>query len=167
MLTGARQFRGRGFTLIELILVMAIMAFFAAMIAPSLVSFATSRANNNSATMILALTGYARAEAINEGCTYRLNFDPSSSAVWLTMADGAVYNPPPGDYGTRVQLSGGATLTLDIPQHTDGQYVEFQSSGRCDPGKIWLTSQNGTVIEIASDSPTEMYEIVPTAEMTK
>jgi prepilin-type N-terminal cleavage/methylation domain-containing protein len=167
MLTRTRQSLRRGFTLIELILVMAIMAFFAAMIAPSLVAFATNRANNNAATMILALSGYARAQSINEGRTYRLNFDPSSSSVWLTTADGAVFNPPPGDYGTKFQLSGGATMTLDLTPHDDGQYVEFQPSGRTDPGKIWLTNANGGVIEVASDSPTEMYAIVPTSEMTR
>ena len=57
----------RGFTLLELILVMVILSTVLAMAAPSLSGFFGSRQTHDTAAQILALTQLARSQAISEG----------------------------------------------------------------------------------------------------
>ena len=80
-----RQYDGdRGFTLLELILVMVILSTVLAMAAPSLRGFFASRKTHDTAAQILALTQFARSQAISEGIVYRLNFDTRQRTYWLT-----------------------------------------------------------------------------------
>src|SRR3972149_3661562 len=71
--------RSVGFTLLELILVMVILSTVLAMAAPSLRGFFASRQIQDAAAQILALTQFARSQAVSEGTTYRLNFDPDEA----------------------------------------------------------------------------------------
>ena len=73
-----------GFTLIELLLVLAIIAIVVAIVGPQLRGFTTGRTTSNTATMLLAMTHYARTQAVTQGETYRLNYD-----------DKARQRPPP------------------------------------------------------------------------
>jgi type II secretion system protein H len=59
--------RGRGFTLIELILVMAILLVVLAVAAPSLSSFFRGRSLDSEARKILAMTRYGQERAVAEG----------------------------------------------------------------------------------------------------
>jgi len=151
----------------ELILVMLIIAIAAALLAPSLVSFQAGRANNDSATLILSLAGYARTQAVSQGRTYRLNLDLSKNAVWLTAGNAGVFTGLTDDYGQQFPISAASQMKTDIALRADGQYVEFQSNGRTEPAKIWLTDKYGRTVEVACDSSTEMFRIVPTAEMSQ
>ena len=146
---------------------MMIIAIAAALLAPSLVSFQAGRANNNSATLILSLAGYARTQAVSEGRTYRLNVDPSKNVVWLTAGNAGVFTGLTNDYGQEFSISAASQLKTDIVQRTDGDYVEFQSNGRTEPAKIWLTDRYDRTVEVACDSATEMFHIVPVAEVSK
>ena len=157
----------RGFTLIELIFVMIIMAIGAALVAPSLIAFEAGRANNDSATLILSLAGYARTQSVSEGRTYRLNVDPARKLVWLTAGNAGVFSGLANDYGKDFPIASGSQMTTDIVGRTDGQYVEFQSTGRTEPAKIWLTDKYDRTIEVACEAATEAFHIVPAAEMSK
>lgn len=161
------RIQSRGFTLMELILVMAIIVIASAMVAPSMVSFAAGRANHDTATLIISLANYARSQSISQGRTYRLNVDPGKGVLWLTSGNAGVFSAPTDDFGQQFPIASGATMETDIKAATDGQYVEFDSNGRCDPGKIWLTDRYGRTVEVACDSPTELFRIVPAAEMSR
>lgn len=146
---------------------MVILAIVAALIVPSLRAFGVGRNNSNTATLIVGLAHYARTQAVTEGRTYRLNFDPAGNAVWLTLEDGGVFQSPSSDYGQRFNLPEGEQLRTDAAAHPDGQYVEFHATGRTDPAHVWLTDKLGDKIEVACASATELYRILPAAEMTQ
>ena len=44
--------------------------------------------------------------------------------------------------------------------HTDGNYVEFQSTGRVDPATFTISDRFGKRIQLMSSSPSEMFHIL-------
>jgi len=156
-----------GFTLLELIFVLIVLAVLAATIAPSLRGFAVGRAKNDMASTIVSLANYARTQAISEGRTYRLNIDPHKRVVWLTVQDGPLFSPPPGDFGTQFPASSSVVrMETDLPAQPDGQYVTFSVGGRTTPPvQIWLTDELGQRAEVALQSETELFRILPREEM--
>lgn len=111
-----------GFTLIELILVMVILAVVSGAMVPSLTSFRIGRANVNTADQLVALANYARNQAISEGRPYRLNVDPAGGQYWLTAAgDAGVYQPAANDYGDKFDVSTGARLSVQIDPSPNAQ----------------------------------------------
>lgn len=174
-----------GFTLVELLLVMAILTIVVAIAMPKLAGFAIGRKTNYAAVQIVALAKYARTEAINEGRTYRLNFDTSANppAVWLTVQQvGQVYDAPQNSWGNRVELADGLTLRTDLnaqPSNgnngnngnnaANGTYIEFHPDGRTGDGPVhvWITDRQDRVIEMACLSPTELFRVLEPNEMTQ
>lgn len=157
----------RAFTLLELVLVMAILALMVAVVAPSLGAFAGGRRTSYAATQIVSLSQYARTQAVNEGRVWRMNFDPSTRSVWLTVQNGSQFQQPSSDLGERTQAADGIEMRLDLQPQSDGTYVTFHPDGRTDPAHIWLSDRQGRVIEIACLSPTELFRILPPEEMTQ
>jgi len=158
--------RTSGFTLIELILVMLILVFVVAMIAPSLRGFGVGRRKNDMATLIVGVANYARTQAVTEGRTYRLSFDPQNPAFQLTVQAGTVFQPLRNDYGNRVDFVDGIRVKTDIAQQPDGVHIDFHPDGRTDPAHIWLTDKLGDSIEVACESATEMFRVLTPQEMT-
>ena len=112
------QPRPTGFTLLELVLVMCIIAILAGVMVPSLSGFAAGRRTTNAATTILALANYARTQAVAEGAVYRLNFDDNARTVWLTRQVEGQFQPAPGDWGERQPLPAGVRMTADVTPGT-------------------------------------------------
>ena len=165
-------FRASGFqafTLVELVLVLAILTLVVAMIAPSLRGFSSGRTHKHMATTVLAMTKYARTQAIAEGRVYRLNVDNEDKSLWLTCESGSTFVAPGNLFNQQVEVSEGLQMQTDIQQKSDGggRYVEFRPSGRTDSAHIRLTNRDGEVIEIASLSPTEPFRILAPEEVTK
>ena len=197
----------RGFTLVELILVMTILVMVTAIVAPNLRGFGAGRRVADAARQIVGLTQYAQAMAANDGRVYRLNFDTSRGEYWLTFqADDGQYQSPTNDYGQHFTIPDGTRLSINVtaqpltnllqtpaedqtPQmgpppvstqnnlqpnqlmvalHAQGtSYVEFQPTGRLDPGQIILTDANNHQTEISSASATEGYHVLTAQEMTR
>ena len=72
-----------GFTLIELILVMALLSTLMAISAPKLSRYFTGRTLNEETRRFLALTRYGRSEAIGRAVTMELWIDPDQGTYGL------------------------------------------------------------------------------------
>ena len=73
----------RGFTLIELIFVMALLAGVMAMAAPQLSRFVQGRDLREESRRFLALTRYARSEAVSQGIPMSLWIEPVGNRYGL------------------------------------------------------------------------------------
>lgn len=76
-------FRASGFTLIELILVMTILAIAVSFTAPALANFFRGRTLDYEARRLLALTRQGQSRAVSEGLPMELWFDTSRGAYGL------------------------------------------------------------------------------------
>jgi type II secretion system protein H len=155
------------FTLLELVLVMALIALVVAIVAPSLGAFGAGRRTHYAARRMLAMAEFARTSAVTEGRPWRMNFDPGARAVWLTVQNGSVFQPTSSDLGERSEASDGISLRTDLTANPEGTYVEFRPDGRTDPVHVWISDRQGREIELACQSPTEMFRELPREEMTR
>jgi prepilin-type N-terminal cleavage/methylation domain-containing protein len=124
-----------GFTLMELILVMVIIAILAMAIIPSLSNFRIGRANANTATQLIALSQFARTQSISEGRVYRLVLNPDKGTYQLLVEDdGGAFQPAQGDNGQtytvdkgvkmQVMLQQAANTKMNIPINTQQNAVQ-------------------------------------------
>ena len=162
--------RRDGFTLIELILVMALLVAVAGMLAPSLGGFFRGRALDAEARRVVTLSRYARSAAINEGVPMLLWIDPLNRtygiveevnytgreprrltyqlAPRLTLEiDTASANPATSGGG--VIGSDGALLPVTGAMATAARsgmpMIRFQPDGFIDPNSpaaLWLREQD-------------------------
>jgi prepilin-type N-terminal cleavage/methylation domain-containing protein len=152
---------GRGMTLLELILVMLILSTVLAMAAPSLRGFFTSRRIDEAAAQILALTQFARSQAISEGIVYRLNFDTRDRTYWLTAQKAGVFETLETEFGQVYALPKDIELELeDMDQRDKDVFLAFTPYGTMTAGLIRLTDRSGRVLEVSCPSVTETFSIV-------
>ena len=154
-----------GFTLLELILVMAIIAIIVGIAIPSLHGFARGRRTQGCADQIAALTQYAHTQAITRATTYRLNISAASmnqpAAYWLTVqAEDGTFVPTGDMMGLQYQAPEGVEISWNAPQQPDGQYIQFQPTGRTDPATIIVRGADRQVIYIAAPSSTELFKVM-------
>lgn len=160
-----RRRRAAGFTLLELILVLAILAVVVALAVPTLHGFAASRGTTQCADQIVALCRWARTQSVTRGLTYRLNLDAGSGTYWLTVEqdDGTVASPGE-EFGRVFRAPDGTRIDWNAPKQKDGQYVQFQPTGRTDPAIVRVTGRDNQVIEVACFSATELFHVVTDQE---
>jgi prepilin-type N-terminal cleavage/methylation domain-containing protein len=158
--TGRRN--ERGFTLLELILVMLIVTLIAGLAAPSLHNFMIGRRNANTVNQVLALGQYARGRAAMTGTVYRLNADPAARAYWLTKKSGTNFVELGEEFGRQFTLP--ETMSLKwAPLPTGGDlktYMDFYPDGRIDASRLQIIDLAGKVSEIGCRSETEPLSIL-------
>lgn len=178
------------FTLIELVLVLALIAMIVGMTTASLGRFGRGRTIGDSAEQVVLLARWARTQAISRGINFRLNFDASNHSYWLTMQSGPNYENVVQDaasaaapsssaptsamqpqansftdvgeeFGRRFTTADTVTFDCNFAAQSDGQYVEFRPSGRCDPATVKFSEIRGTaVIEVGCLSATEQWHVL-------
>src|SRR5262245_46989953 len=124
-----RMEQPRGFTLLELVLVMLIITIVVGAVAPKLNGFTMGRSGKHLASRVLSMTNYARTQAISEGRPYRLNYSEKDRAFWLDFLDGSV---PGTDLAAKVEVDERLSVSV-TGMSTAGkgdQYIEFRPSGR-------------------------------------
>jgi prepilin-type N-terminal cleavage/methylation domain-containing protein len=155
----------RGMTLLELILVMLILSTVLAMAAPSLRGFFASRRIDDTAAHILALTQYARSQAISEGIVYRLNFDTRDCTYWLTAQKAGAFESLNTEVGQVYTLPKDIKLELEnIEQKDRDVFIAFTPHGTMTDGTIRLIDQGGRTLEVDCPSVTESFSIVETRQ---
>ncbi|HSB04619.1 MAG TPA: GspH/FimT family pseudopilin [Thermodesulfobacteriota bacterium] len=73
--------KGRGFSFIELIVVLVLLSLSIALIAPSLSRFSKSVELKTAVKKVAAILRYSRSEAINKGKVYQVIFDSNLMVV--------------------------------------------------------------------------------------
>lgn len=122
----------RGFTLIELIVVMAVLSVTIALSAPSLSRFFTGRMIEEEARRLLALTRYTRSEAISSAVPMRLWIDAGSGRYGMSPQLGfesedvvPIEYEMPDDLGFELDITRLSEFgTLDILYQPDGSIEE-------------------------------------------
>ncbi len=155
-------------TLLELILVMMILSTVLAMAAPSLRGFFISRRGDDAAAQILAMTQYARSQAVSEGINYRLNFDVQERTYWLTAQKAGAYEPLETEFGRTFAISKDLVLEMeDIVRENRETYLEFSPYGTVTAATIRLIDRQGRALEIACPTATESFSITECDEVFK
>ena len=105
-----------GFTLLELVAVMAVVGVLLALVSPSLSGFFASRQTADAANSMLALTHYAATAAVAEGRPYRLNVDAEKGTYWLTVQqDGGDFVKISNDMGQQFTAPEGGKVSIRQP----------------------------------------------------
>ncbi|CAA9403069.1 MAG: hypothetical protein AVDCRST_MAG64-1828, partial [uncultured Phycisphaerae bacterium] len=169
----------RGFTLMELILVLLILTVIVGITIPSLRGPAAKRGIDECSGQLLALAQYARSQAVSEGVAYRLNVDAANGVYYLTRQDGPDFYELGHEFGRQFEVPEGIEVQWDdafltqqlqaaeatgqvLPERVAAAvpYVEFRPSGRTDPALIRLTDRDGEVTQVLCPSSTETFRIV-------
>ena len=146
----------RGFTLVELIVVVAIVSVLAGMIAPRVYNLSGSARLRGSSRRFLATVRYARDYAATRRCKCRLTIDTKEQAYTLTRQEDAEHDPNKfvpleASLAKPQQLPDGlrfGSLRIEPspsrPQddaHAD--YIDFDPTGRADAAVIEITDGQG------------------------
>jgi len=157
--------RGRsGFTLTELILVMGLLATVMALATPTLSRFVSGRALQEETRRLLALTCYARSQAISRSLPMELWIDTETGEYGLNSALGYELEEE-----TSIEWSLAEDLRFDVDQEwldNEGKAtILFWPDGSIDVGSIErLRVQEGEemALEIALTENRLEYEVVET-----
>jgi len=148
-------------TLLELILVMVILSTVLGMAAPSLRGFFTSRRGDDAAAQILALTQFARSQAISEGILYRLHFDVQDRTCWLTAQKSGTYERLDTSFGKAYTIPKDLALELEDVQKEDRDtFLAFTPYGTVTAATIRLIDRRGRALEVTCPTVTESFSIV-------
>ncbi len=148
---GRREVRNKGFSLLELIVVLVIISFSIALVAPSLSRISKTVELKGATKKISAILRYYRSEAVNRGKVYQIFFDSNLREVKVQSVESIeekgeeetkkekvpqnIYSLPEG-----VQIK---EIKFDSPQYpSDLPTIEFYPNGGSNGGTIFLDSQN-------------------------
>jgi type II secretion system protein H len=150
----------RGFTLIELIAVMLLVAIMAAIVSPSLSAFSAGRRLNDTAVSMMAMLDMARAYAASEGRPYRFNLDLEKRRYWLTAQDASAFVELGTDLGQYIELPEDVTVTWEAPEgQAQVGYLQITPLGEIDPAAIKLVSRDNVEIYLFSNAVSDKFRI--------
>jgi len=159
--------RHSGFTLLELILVMGVICVTLALAAPSLSNWSRGSQQRDAIDQILALTRYARTEAVTNATTYRLNIDKATGRYWLTMQDGQDFVSLGNTMGQVFTVPDGSRIDLAQEQSVARDIIDFYPSGRTQASRIVLTNNIGEITNIECVMPAEGFEVALAQQQTR
>jgi type II secretion system protein H len=155
--------RAPGFTLVELILVMGLLAIVAALSAPLLSNSIRQRNLDDEATRLVAMTEYAREEAASQGIPMVVSFDERSRTVIVEPKTGFE-----ADEKRILQYPLGAEIQLSIQDarrtnRGDRAAVEFTPEGvpTSDSAEVFeLKDRYNGAVSVTRTADRWGYEIV-------
>jgi general secretion pathway protein H len=136
----------RGFSLIEMVVVVVLLSLAVALVAPSLSKFSRSVELKAAAKKVSGILRYYRSEAVNKGQVFRVFFDPDLREVKVqpivSTEEKGEDNPPQKIYSLPqgIQMK---EIKLESPQYpSDFPTVEFYPNGGSNGGTILLDSED-------------------------
>lgn len=154
----------RGFTLLELVLVLMIVGAALAMIAPSLGGWNRGSRLRDAASDFAATARWARTQAVSTGKVHRLRVDAAAGSYWVMTQDGEEFVVDESNIGRRVTLPEGFAIELTGEQDRPLEHVEFDPTGTTQPARVRIVSDVGRSIIIECLSPSDRFRVVQVQE---
>jgi prepilin-type N-terminal cleavage/methylation domain-containing protein len=146
-----KRARRRGFTLVELILVMIVIFTLATIIAPRFTDFFPSLQVRKSTEHLLAWARKARSDAALTGTRQRLLMDSSKKKYWIEYEARPIKEPGKfrllsGSWGEGFLPDEVAFETIDgaatDPSNSAVRYIEFRPDGTSTEATVILSNEN-------------------------
>jgi type II secretion system protein H len=155
-----RDRRSNAFTILELILVLVILCTVLATAAPSMSGWSRGSRLRDAGDQLLALTRFARTQAIAESRTYRLNIDSQAGRYWLTAQDGLDFTALGSEWGRIHSVPEGFSMQVIDGQGAGTDAVDFFANGRTQPAHIRISAGDAYAVELQCITPAESFVIV-------
>jgi prepilin-type N-terminal cleavage/methylation domain-containing protein len=167
----------RGFTLIELILVMALIVIGVSFVTPHLSGFIRGRAMQSEARQIISMAHAAQSRAVSGGVPVILWFDKDKNAYGFEEEPGYTDKDPKAD-----EYTVGQNLKIEIPEddnaiaqpqvesdnpHMNLPHITFLPDGTVaegSPRTIKLVDDNGPTLSVTQSKDRNQYEIATTTD---
>ena len=141
----------KGFTLIELIIVMGIMGILATIAVPTFQNYIRNQNLKTAARGITSDFFATREKALSENVRYRITFDQASNSY--TIAGGTAAGAPYVDQQTKLMTSYAPSIKVDADQ-----VVFFQTRGTVTACNFTISNtNNGSVANIIVNFPSRTY----------
>lgn len=148
-----------GFTLIELILVLAIMAILVALAAPSMRGWSKGAKLRDATDQLLAVTQAARTDAINTASISLLEVNNSGLSYRIVKIDAqGLSQPLAGEFGQTVTVNDHLRIGLQRLDGVDGPIL-FYPDGRVTPAVISVSADWGEVVDVTSPTPASLFRV--------
>jgi type II secretion system protein H len=166
--------KDRGFSFIEIMVVLVLLGLAVALVAPSLSQFSRSVELKAAAKKVSAILRYCRSEAVNQGKVYQVFFDPDLRVVRFRSMESTEGKGEDEQKGADQQKEGKARekayflpdrvhmkeVKVESPQYpSDLATIEFYPNGGSNGGTILLDSENLTGYKIKIHFLTGMVAI--------
>ncbi len=160
--------RRAGFTLIELMLVLAILAMMVALVAPALARSSRARNLEQEALRLVALTEYARDEAVSQGVSMAVYVDTQSQRYGMEPASGTSGVTVRKDFTVREDLhfEEPKTVSTSATPKKDGHVIIYNPEGVPESSSIdylTITDQNGESKSVMRSADGYGYELAKEA----
>ena len=167
----SRELRDKGFSLIELIVVMILLSLTGALVVPSLSRFSKGVELKGAVKRVAAILRFSRSEAVNQGKVYQVFFDAELRQVRVQPAETEegkaegepaeqkpsqkIYIMPPS-----VQIKEVKAEEPEFPSELPT--IEFYPNGGSNGGSILLDGGGGKVFKITVFFLTGEVRVEPT-----
>ena len=166
---GQNDFRRCAFTLIELILVLALLVIITSIATPAMARFIRGRALDTEARRMLALMHVAQSRAVSEGAPMMLWLDEPAGAYGLAAETSGQNGDPHAETLTVDSTLALAVLNTGTGAQTQFNHlpaIRFQADGTVDessPSTLKLTASDGFARWLTETRLRTGYEISDTA----
>jgi prepilin-type N-terminal cleavage/methylation domain-containing protein len=167
----------RGFTLLELVVVLLMLTIILALAVPTLRGFVANSKERDAIAQLVALAQFAKARSAADAKAYRLNLEGASYS--LTVQEGEAFVPLGNDFGRTFELPAGMRVeAMPSAQPRAGgaatggsmanaAYVTFYPEGRTDTALFRLTDATGKATMLGCPSPAESFRVVSPEEAAR
>ncbi len=149
-----------GFTLLELVAVLVVIAIALAAVAPSLRHFGRGRQANDTATQIMILLRHGRAAAINEARPHRFNIDPETRRYFLTVQQDGGWVPLETSWGRSFELPAQVRIDWAGDEVSETRHVHLSPTGAIDEARIAVHTPNGGEYRVVCRAIDQSIELV-------
>ncbi|HYE19583.1 MAG TPA: GspH/FimT family pseudopilin [Tepidisphaeraceae bacterium] len=165
-MTRASHPTSRAFTLIELLLVLALLALAVGVVAPSLRGFSHGTRLRGHADEFVAMTQYARTQSATTATVFRVTFDPRANngagAFELHQLVGNEFSANTDEFDRPLLPPDGCRIELTDLTGKAINSIDFFPTGRGEPARfVVFDDQLGRRVTVESQSPAEPFKVVP------
>ena len=139
---------------------MLILCISLATVAPTLRGFWKGGQMRNQALQVLALTKWARTQAVTSAKVHALRFDTGEKTYRLEVAEGMAFVPVPSDMGRTFTAPEDYELEVTVTPGAERNCIRFYPDGRSDGLRIRVIAPGNDMIVLEARSPTEPFVLV-------